>query len=119
MTTVCNVKVKHIKPKYNNLREWMADPNNVYVGRSNVVFVDGERFPKVASIWANPFKIKAGATREQVIAQYRAHFIARLDADPALVVELLALRGKQLGCWCYPEACHADVLVELIDLYGR
>ena len=110
MTTVCNVKVKHIKPKYNNLREWMADPNNVYVGRSNVVFVDGERFPKVASICA---------TREQVIAQYRAHFIAKLDADPALVVELLALRGKQLGCWCYPEACHADVLVELIDLYGR
>lgn len=43
---VVNVKVAHIRPKYNNLKEWMEDENNEYVGRGGVVFVNGERFPK-------------------------------------------------------------------------
>jgi hypothetical protein len=33
---------------------------------------------------------------------------------------LRGLRGKLLACWCAPEACHGDVLVEYyIALYGR
>lgn len=31
--------------------------------------------------------------------------------------ELLLLKGKTLGCWCKPEACHGDVLVELVTKY--
>jgi hypothetical protein len=25
------------------------------------------------------------------------------------------IKGKTLGCWCKPEACHGDVLAELAD----
>ncbi|MBA3285144.1 MAG: DUF4326 domain-containing protein, partial [Nitrosopumilus sp.] len=25
------------------------------------------------------------------------------------------LRGKTLGCWCRPDACHGDLLAELAD----
>jgi hypothetical protein len=25
------------------------------------------------------------------------------------------LRGKDLICWCAPERCHADVLIELVN----
>ncbi|MHB8407806.1 MAG: DUF4326 domain-containing protein [Acidiferrobacterales bacterium] len=25
------------------------------------------------------------------------------------------LRGKVLGCWCSPQACHGDVLEELAN----
>jgi hypothetical protein len=25
------------------------------------------------------------------------------------------LKGKKLGCWCKPNACHGDVLAELAD----
>jgi hypothetical protein len=25
------------------------------------------------------------------------------------------LKGKVLGCWCKPDACHGDVLAELAD----
>jgi hypothetical protein len=25
------------------------------------------------------------------------------------------LKGKTLGCWCKPEACHGDILAELAD----
>jgi hypothetical protein len=28
---------------------------------------------------------------------------------------LPTLKGKTLGCWCKPEACHGDVLVEFIE----
>lgn len=31
--------------------------------------------------------------------------------------QLLELEGKNLGCWCKPEACHGDILVKLIDEY--
>lgn len=26
-----------------------------------------------------------------------------------------SLRGKDLVCWCAPEACHADVLLEIAN----
>ncbi|KAG0042963.1 hypothetical protein BGZ83_011989, partial [Gryganskiella cystojenkinii] len=70
MAEVVNVKVAFIRPKYKNLKEWMDDPNNIYIGRRGVVFVDGERYPKQDSPWANPFKINAKTTRAQVLSQY-------------------------------------------------
>lgn len=66
-TTVCCVKVKNIRPKYANLKEWMADPNNAYIGRAGIVFIDGVRFPKRDSVWANPFKITNECDRGSVI----------------------------------------------------
>lgn len=29
--------------------------------------------------------------------------------------DLLKLNGKTLGCWCKPDACHGDILIELIN----
>ncbi len=113
-TSVCCVKVAHIRPAYANLAEWMADPNNVYVGRARIVYIEGHRYPPVASKWANPFKMK-GRSREEVVQQFREYITHRLQADPALREELAALKGKLLGCWCHPEACHADVLAELAE----
>ena len=115
MASVCNVKVKYIRPRYKNLAAWCEDPNNVYVGRRGVVFIDGVRFPEKDSIWANPFKVK-DAPRREVIARYREYITKRLKEEPGLQDDLEALRGKRLGCWCKPDACHADVLVELLEL---
>jgi hypothetical protein len=28
------------------------------------------------------------------------------------------LRGKELVCWCAPERCHAEVLIELANAEG-
>ena len=33
--------------------------------------------------------------------------------------QLISMKGKRLGCWCYPDACHGDVLLELIDMYTK
>jgi hypothetical protein len=39
-----------------------------------------------------------------------------LERKPDLVARAREeFRGKVLGCWCKPEACHGDVLIELIE----
>lgn len=57
--------------------------------------------------WGNPFVIGRDGSRSEVIAKYERW----LDSQPALVAALPELKGKRLGCWCAPAACHADVLV--------
>lgn len=114
-TSVVNVKVAFIRPSYKDLSTWCQDPNNVYIGRGGVVFVDGVRYPKKDSVWANPYKISSTMNREQVIAAYETYIRAKLTASPELQAELKALKGKNLGCWCAPEPCHGDVLKKLLD----
>jgi hypothetical protein len=72
-------------------------PDRVYVGRP--------------SKWGNPFVIGRDGTRDEVIAKYRA-WITR---QPALLAALGELRGKHLVCWCAPERCHAEVLIDLAN----
>jgi len=50
-------------------------------------------------------------SRDEVIAKYRAWIVRQ----PALMAALHELRGKSLLCWCAPERCHADVLMELAN----
>jgi hypothetical protein len=117
-TKVVNVKVQYIrKLGYNNLKEWVEDPKNVYIGRQGVVFVDKQRYPKTGSVFANPFKINKDGDRYDVLEKYKVYMIDKLNKSPELVKELKKLRGKNLGCWCHPEPCHGDVLLELLDKY--
>ncbi len=72
-------------------------PYDVYIGRP--------------SKWGNPFTIGDHGTRTEVIEKYRTH----IEKNPNLMNALVELRGKTLGCWCKPKACHGDVLVALIE----
>ncbi len=114
ITTVVNCKVKYIRPTFKDLKEWMDSPNNVYIGRKGVVFINGVRYPSNGSPFCNPFK---DGTLEERIEKYRVYIIEKLNKDKELVNELMKLKGKNLGCWCKPEKCHGDVLVELISQY--
>ena len=58
----------------------------------------------------NPFSVNAYG-RDSAIRKYRRHLLR----SPQLLALLPALRGKRLGCWCAPEACHGDVIVELLS----
>ncbi len=56
--SVVNVKVANIRPiGYENLQQWIADPNNIYIARRGVVFVNGVRYPSQDSKCANPFPV--------------------------------------------------------------
>jgi hypothetical protein len=123
-TSVICVKVDSIRKKgFHNLREWMKNENNVYIGRRGVILLEPEgggtkrRFPEEDSIWANPFKIDKNGTREDVIAKYETYIREKLAKDNSLIEKLLKLKGKTLGCWCHPDPCHGDVLVKLIGEY--
>ena len=79
--------------------------HDVYIGRP--------------SKWGNPFSHKDGtqakyrvSTREEAVAKYKEW----LMTQPSLLADLHELRGKILGCWCTPQACHGDVLSELANL---
>jgi len=73
------------------------DEYDVYIGRP--------------SKWGNPFVVGRDGDRETVIQKYRAWIMEQDE----LLVDLHELRGKRLGCWCAPQACHGDVLAELAD----
>jgi hypothetical protein len=121
--SVVNVKVAFIRPKYNDLKEWCEDSDNVYIARAGVVFIkdtDGNkaRYPPHSSTWANPFKISKTETREDVILKYEKYIRERLENEEGLVEELLSLKSKRLGCWCSPLPCHGDLILRLIEEYS-
>jgi hypothetical protein len=62
--------------------------------------------------FGNPFNIGEDGTREEVIAKYREWLLAQTELVAAAKAEL---RGCDLGCWCAPEPCHADVLLEIAN----
>lgn len=112
MCRVVNVRVKFIRSDYENLHEWMEDENNVYIGRRGVVFLYGKRYPAKDSVWCNPFKIGKDGDRNEVVKKYREYIEEKIRNDE---VELNSLRNKTLGCWCKPNECHGDILIELLE----
>ncbi|MFA7101502.1 MAG: DUF4326 domain-containing protein [Bacilli bacterium] len=76
------------------------DLNYVYIGRG--------------SPFGNPFVIGKDGIREEVIEKYRSYFRGKLE-DPAFKAMVLRLRGKRLGCFCKPKACHGDIIKEWLD----
>lgn len=70
------------------------EPYDVYIGRS--------------SKWGNPFIIGRDGNRETVVRLFRESLTENQREEARR-----ELRGKVLGCWCKPELCHGDVLVEI------
>lgn len=52
--------------------------------------------------------------REAVLSKYREYLLSR----PDLLTDLHELDGEVLGCWCCPERCHGDVLLELPEKHN-
>jgi hypothetical protein len=71
-------------------------PYDVYIGRP--------------SKWGNPFVLGKDGTREEVIQKYLNWVLGQ----PQLLAQLGELKGKTLGCWCHPKACHGHIIKALI-----
>lgn len=89
---------------------------DIYVGRGK------------GSIFGNPFTHKEGTqaqvvvgSREEAVQAFRDWLAgtAWQEVEPerrqAILDAIPTLKGKVLGCWCKPEACHGDVLAELAN----
>lgn len=114
--SVVNCKVKYIRDGgYSNLKEWMEDEENVYVGRGGIVFIDGKRFPPNSSPFANKWKVGRDGTREEVLEKYEKWLNEKLRDDSKFRKKFFLLKGKNLGCWCHPERCHADIILSKLN----
>lgn len=83
-----------MKTRVVNIRK---EDYDVYIGRG--------------SKWGNPFKIGPDGSRYDVIMKYKEW----IKQQPDLMAALPELKGKVLGCWCVPKACHGSVLAELAN----
>jgi hypothetical protein len=66
--------------------------------------------------WGNPFVAVHGRTVEQAVAQYEKWLSNDPNGIQTLSEAKVALRGKNLACWCKPGTpCHAEVLLRLVN----
>lgn len=81
------------------------EPYDVYIGRG--------------SKWGCPYTIikdrptlakEIVNSKEEALSKYKEYVLN----SPELMENLDELDGKVLGCFCKPELCHGDVLLELI-----
>lgn len=78
----------------------------VRVGSANAEYIGR------GSIYGNPFVIGPDGERMVVIAKFKAYAEWRLSKEPEW---LEPLRGKDLACYCAPQACHGDVIIALLQ----
>lgn len=84
---------------------------DIYIGRG--------RCPKTGktSVWGNPYSHNPWAAAKYLVDS-RTEAIKRYESyvrrSPELLARLPMLKGKRLGCWCYPLPCHGDILIKLI-----
>jgi hypothetical protein len=79
-------------------------PFDVYIGRP--------------SIFGNPFEVGKDGSREDVIQKYKEYFYAKIEDNEQFKRAVLKLKGKVLGCWCYPKDCHARIIIEWLENNG-
>ena len=85
-------------PKVLNQRTHGRPAGSIYIGRP--------------SKWGNPWTLTSEGMRAEVIAKYEKWVCTRVENGTLDVSEL---RGKDLVCWCAPQACHGDVLLRLAN----
>ncbi len=103
---VINVRKNELnKRNYKSFEDWSDKENNIYIGRKNV-YVKGT----FQSKWHNPFPVKKYGLKKclELFEEY-------LRNNKELWNSLEELNNKELGCWCYPEPCHGNILKRLLE----
>ena len=102
-----------MKPKRIQLQRtkgWRMPANTVKVDRT--------------TRWGNPFTLEACGTREAAVARYgewlNGAVVAPANETPLTPAEIrLALRGKNLACWCPLDGpCHSNTLLKIANSLG-
>ena len=72
-----------------------------------------DRFVRIDrnSDWGNPFEMGKDGDRDTVCESYEIFFPRKFS----LHNRIDELKGKVLGCWCYPARCHGMYLIAKIE----
>lgn len=63
------------------------------------------------SDWGNPFELGPDGDRDTVCDSFEIYFGRKYSLHD----RILGLKGKVLGCWCYPQRCHGDHLISKLE----
>ncbi len=83
-----------------------SEPFDVYIGRAG----HGQD-----GYFGNPFRIGHGISREDAVKRFQRYLADRIEKDSEFKRRILALKGKRLGCFCKPKACHGDVIADWLN----
>ena len=74
---------------------------------------DNNRFQQIDrwSDWGNPFMLNSDGDRDTVCESFKIYF----DLKLGLKAKVKELKGKALGCHCYPLRCHGEHLKQMAD----
>lgn len=79
---------------------------DIYIGRPSKF---GNPFTHLQHLGGNLIIVD---TREEAVARYEEW----IRTQPELIAVIKKeLKGKILGCWCSPLACHGDVLIKIAN----
>jgi len=98
------------EPETRVINIYSKEKFEVYIGNKNL------KFGLAGSKWGNPFPFKI-LGRELAIALYRVWITE--GEGKHLLNDLHELKGKVLCCYCKPQPCHGDTLIELIENNGK
>ena len=119
MTEVVSIKKADLKSRgYEDFSDWnLKDEKHIYIGRNMSFYIPGT----TGSKWQNPFTVKKYGL-EKSLELYRKWIITgvnpingKIRKEGPLINDIDEIKGKILGCWCKPNACHGDILAELAD----
>jgi hypothetical protein len=65
------------------------------------------------SKFQNPYVIGRDGNRREVLLKFELY--ARKHFNKTDFIEL---KNKRLGCVCFPQRCHGDILIKLMNEYG-
>ena len=85
----------------------------------NIANYDGQyTYIGRGSPFGNPFKLQKDGgdyTRKESVMQYRECFYEKIELSAKFRKQVEELKGDTLGCYCYPEACHGDIILEYLE----
>jgi len=82
------------------------EPYDIYIGRPG---------KGLSGYFGNPVRLQPNESRGSTLSRFREYFFTRLDQDPEFKAHIMTLKGKTLGCFCKPNACHGDIIVEYLN----
>lgn len=102
-------RLRLAKMGYGQLANQHTDSALIKVAQAEGIYCRIDR----QSIWGNPFILDEDGDRETVIANY-ADYLTKKPSLRKLTHQ--SLRGRIMGCWCYPEPCHGHILMKEFDI---
>lgn len=96
-----------------NLTDVPDDEWDVYIGRR----APSRDLPH--SPHHNPFELEADLDEMEAYTTYKVYFFHRYLTDPEYRVRVQALAGQTLACWCLPDPCHGEIILDLLAARHR